>query len=168
MTPRDRQRMLAWLAAQFDGVREDASKGPNRGAFVERFQRTIGKAEGEPWCVSFVQYCLAEVDKYAGWPSTATGHRLPKTESSQLLWNGSVEAMKTQAPEVGAVIVWRKAPGVGHAGIVTEVTGDNVMTIEGNTGTGDQREGDGVAFKRRVKGQIPSMQLLGYLRPWGA
>lgn len=160
MSPAERQRTLAWLAAQFDGVREQG--GNNRGLFVERFQRTIGPAEGEPWCVSFVQYCLSEVDKLAG-----STHQLPRTEASQFLWTSAPIELRSDVPTIGAVIVWRKAPGVGHAGIVTAMIGDGVHTVEGNTGVGDQREGDGVALKRREKGQIPGMILLGYLTPWG-
>jgi hypothetical protein len=159
--PADKQRMAAWLASMFVGVREEG--GNNRGPIVERFQAVIGKAEGEPWCVSFVQYVLREVDHVKGGPP----HRLPLTESSQLLWQAAPQELRLHDPEVGAVAVWRKAPGVGHAGVVHELVGDNVFTVEGNTGSGDQREGDCVARKRRIKGQIPGMVLLGYLRPWG-
>jgi hypothetical protein len=159
--PADKQRMAAWLAGQFEGVHEEG--GNNLGPIVERFQRVIGKAEREPWCLSFVQYVLHEIDEVMGLPH----HSLPATESTQLLWNTAPTELRTQAPEVGTVIIWRKGPGVGHCGIVVEATGDNVITVEGNTGRGDQREGDTVARKRRVRGQINGMTLLGYLRPWG-
>jgi hypothetical protein len=160
--PGDRQRALAWLASQFDGVRE--SGGNNRGTLVERFQRAVdGKAEGEPWCLAFVMYCLDQVDELAG----SHAHLLPRTEATQLLWNSARAELKTDGPEVGAIIVWRSGPGRGHCGIVTGIVGGNVETIEGNTGGGDQRDGDGVFRKRRINGQIPGMQLLGYLRPWG-
>ncbi len=158
----DRQRTLAWLAQQFEGVREEG--GNNHGPLVERFQRAVdGKAQGEPWCVAFVMYLLGEIDKLAG----THAHLLPKTESSQFLWGSAREELKTPTPEVGTVVVWRSAPGRGHAGIVIDIIGDGVTTVEGNTGGGDQREGDGVFRKRRVNGQIPGMTLLGYLRPWG-
>jgi uncharacterized protein YijF (DUF1287 family) len=166
-----KQQTLAWLARMFDGVREDSSKGPNRGQLVEKFQKAVdGKAQGEPWCAAFVQYLLKEVDGmplHRGEPA----HVLPKTEATQPLWNTSPLYTRTDKPEVGSVVVWRKDSGSGHCGIVVEVTpsltqGD-LLTIEGNTGTGDQREGDGVCLKRRAKGQIPGMALLGFLKPWG-
>lgn len=158
----NKQEMAAWFAEQFVGVHEEG--GNNRGPIVERFQATIGKAEREPWCISFVQYVLHEIDFVAGGPH----HKLPLTESSQKLWFNAPMECRVQVPEVGAVSVWRKAPGQGHGGIVHVVAGLDIITVEGNTGGGDQREGDIVALKKRKGGQIPGMALLGYLRPWGA
>jgi hypothetical protein len=159
-----KQQTLAWLARMFDGVRETG--GPNRGPLVERFQRAVdGKAQGEPWCAAFVQYLLQEVDRMPLHVSEPA-HVLPQTEATQPLWNTSPFHTRTDKPEVGAVVVWRKTPGTGHCGVVVSLEGSTVVTVEGNTGTGDQREGDGVCIKRRVNGQIPGMTLLGYLKPW--
>ncbi len=156
-----KQGTLAWLAKQFDGVRE--SGGDNKGTFVERFQRAVdGKARGEPWCAAFVQYCLSAVDELEG-----SKHLIPRTEATQPLWNTSPLHCRIDKPEVGAIVVWRKTSATGHCGIVVKIEADTVVTVEGNTGAGDQREGDGVAVKRRPKGQIPGFTLLGYLKPWG-
>lgn len=169
MTEAQKQRALAWLSEQFDGVRE--SGGANKGAFVERFQRAVdGKAQGEPWCASFVQYCLAEVDDLVhSLEGGAQKHSLPMTESTQEMWNKATPSKKMLGPDIGLVAVWRSNsnPALGHCGIVIAVKSGVIVTVEGNTGTGDQREGDGVCVKGRSGGQIPGMTLLGYLRPWG-
>lgn len=50
--------------------------------------------------------------------------------------------------------------GKGHAGLVTEVNGDRLTTIEGNTNNEGSREGIGV-FKRTTR-KIKMNSLLGY------
>jgi hypothetical protein len=165
VTPHFQQRVtLAWLAKQFVGVKED---GPNKGTFVERFQKAVdNKAQGEPWCAAFVCYCVKQVDGLGFYPA----NRLFLSESTQTLWNKSPADCRTDQPEHGTIAVWRsdKNPALGHCGIVVDA--DQHKTVEGNTSPqgGDQREGDGVFLKHRPNGQIPGMTLLGYLRPWGA
>jgi hypothetical protein len=51
--------------------------------------------------------------------------------------------------------------GKGHAGLVIDVAGDHIVTIEGNTNQGGSREGFGVF--RRDSRPITSRALLGYL-----
>lgn len=151
--------LIAWLASQFVGVRE---MGHNAGPIVERFQRVVdGRAEGEPWCVCFLQYVVREASALAGLNVT-----LYPTESTQVLWSRTPAQHRIALPEPGCVAVWRSTsrPSHGHAGIVSRVDGADVYTIEGNTGAGDQREGDVVAVKRRIGGQIPGFVLLGYIK----
>ena len=51
--------------------------------------------------------------------------------------------------------------GKGHAGLVIEVRGDHIITIEGNTNTGGSSDGFGV-FRRGAR-PITTGVLLGYL-----
>ncbi len=146
---------------------------------VNRMRKaTDNKAEGEPWCVCFVQWAVREVDSFVGdlfgdFPSPRQS--LPSTESTQALWKGSPASMRSPVPLAGKVAVWRsnENPAKGHCGIVLG-TGDDgiVLTVEGNTSatagtTESERNGNGVWMKRRTGGGIPGFTLLGYLSPWG-
>jgi hypothetical protein len=51
--------------------------------------------------------------------------------------------------------------GKGHAGLVIEVRGDHVITIEGNTNPGGSSDGFGV-FRRDARPIVTGV-LLGYL-----
>lgn len=164
-------RAYAWLAEQFVGVTE--AKVPNTGAMVEKFQRAVdGKASGEPWCVCFVQYVAQQVDELFDrciYPYPPYNHhRLAPTEWTIGLWESTMREMRRDAPEVGHVVVWRSSANAsqGHAGIIVEVRGNDVFTVEGNTGAGNQRDGDGVWKKWRVGCDIPGFTRLGYISPW--
>lgn len=139
---------------------------------------TDNKAEGEPWCVCFVQWAAREVDSLVidlCGEIHSPRHTLPVTESTQALWKGAPTVMRSPIPLAGKVAVWRldKDHAKGHCGIVLGVGGDNtVLTVEGNTGatsgaTEAERNGNGVWMKRREGGAIPGFTLLGYLSPWG-
>jgi hypothetical protein len=162
--------LLAWMAENYVGVVESR---PNGGPLVERFQRAAdGKAQGEPWCVAFVQFCVARVDDYfAKLPVPNVHHALPITEWSIGMWRLAPAMHRHTVPCVGDVVIWQnnKNKGTGHAGIVVGFDGDVVLTVEANTSPGDkadQREGDGVWKKRRANGDIPGFTRLGYVSPW--
>ena len=44
-------------------------------------------------------------------------------------------------PQSGDIFVWRKSDGIGHTGIVYDVSGEKVTILEaiGNTGSADER-----------------------------
>lgn len=163
-------KALAWMAEQFVGVTETKNNG---GAMVEKFQRAVdGKAAGEPWCVCFVQYCADQIDSFYDrciFPHPPYNHhQLAPTEWTIGLWDATPKELRRAAPSEGLIVVWQSIanPNRGHCGIVTDVRGDVVFTVEGNTGTASQREGDGVWHKGRVSGNIPGFKRLGYLSPW--
>ena len=53
----------------------------------------------------------------------------------------------------------------GHTGIVVVANTDNVRTIEGNTGPGGGREGDGVYYKTRsLFGPKDRLHIVGFVR----
>lgn len=172
MTDR-KQRALAWLAQQFVGVTEQGNA-----SIVNKMRKAAdGVAAGEPWCVCFLQHCSREVDELFELLQLDERHvlqGLAKTESTQALWNDAPERMRRADPVVGAIVVWRllSEPSRGHCGIVTEVSDDRIVTVEGNTsavaGTSEaERNGRGVWEKRRAGGDIPGFMRLGYLLPWG-
>lgn len=147
--------------------------GDNCGPDVERFQQAVdGKAQGEAWCLAFVQFCVKQVDELF---PVGPVNTLVQTEGCLPLWERMPAAQKLQAPKPGCVVLWQHydAKGnpttKGHAGIVVAVQSKaTVMTIEGNTGPGAGvvREGDGVYQKIRTLGTTGSMRVLGFVAPW--
>lgn len=158
---------LAWLARQFVGAIETR---PNGGPLVEKFQRAAdGVSSGEPWCVGFVQYCVHAIDDL----SLLLNGGQSKNDLHQTEWTIALHEHsphKYDEPQLGRVVVWQSNANEnrGHCGIVTEVVGSDVYTVEGNTSlaSGDQREGDGVWQKVRHKGELKGFTRLGYLGVW--
>lgn len=159
---------LVDIALSQVGVHEHG--GNNDGEVVRMYQSVIGRPEKEPWCVSFVQWCVRQVEKKSGIKTV-----LFPTESSQMIWLKTPAVARISQPEPGAIVVWtkykdNKALFIGHVGVVKEVLpGGYMLTIEGNTSPGDgiQREGDGVYIKRRpIHITSGYMRTTGYLLPF--
>lgn len=115
------------------------------------------KADGLPWCGSFVNWCFHEAGvKLPSMVSTAAGaHKLKE-----------VSRFVTEGPKIGD-LAFMDFPHDGvdrisHIGIVVKVGTNTVLTIEGNTsGTGDQRNGGMVMIKQRAIGK----EIVGFGRP---
>lgn len=159
-------KALVDLALTQVGVHEDG--GDNDGPIVRMYQSVIGKPEKESWCVSFLQWCVREVDLKFGSKTI-----LFPTESSQLLWLRTPTAARVTLPEPGAVLVWTvfDQKGLptsrGHVGIVKEVIDSNfVLCAEGNSSI-SPGEPDGVYLKRRhVSFLTGSFRTTGFILPW--
>jgi hypothetical protein len=115
------------------------------------------KADGLPWCGSFVNWCFNEAGvKLPSMVSTAMGaHKLKEVSrfhnDKALL--GDLAFM--DFPHDGI-------DRISHIGIVVKVGTNTVLTIEGNTsGGGDQRNGGMVMIKRRTIGK----EIVGFGRP---
>jgi len=153
-------------------------KGPNKGPEVERFQKAVdGKASGEPWCCSFIWFCILETEKaHKARFAEDIGSWIFKTEHCLTMWNLSPKESKLTAPVAGSIIVWQhlspegKQTAKGHVGIVSRVIDKTfIETIEGNTSNDSvvQDEGDGVyLLKRNYKQQSGSKRVVGFLKPW--
>jgi uncharacterized protein (TIGR02594 family) len=152
-------------AQKFIGVREKG--GPNRGKEVEMFQKAVdGKAEGEPWCMAFVQFCVEQVEAATGFDS-----QLFRTEHCLTTWLKTPVGLRTMKPEPGCIVLWQHGrTSNGHTGIVTKVLSDKaaIRTVEGNTGSGSAvvREGDGVYERERSMNGSGDMHILGYIKPF--
>lgn len=157
--PRDPRRMLLMTALQCVGITEQGKD--NHGRMVELFQSTIGHSQGEPWCLSFIQSCVAYVESF-GFVSA-----LFPTEHCLTAWENS-KARRPVEPQAGDLILYRVGDTTkGHAALITSVHARNYSTVEGNTGPATniiEREGDGVYTKLRPRGGFPKMTELGYLR----
>lgn len=124
--------------------------GSNNGPKVRQYLSAVGLPPGYAWCMAFVYWCFNKVPdnpviKTGGvlhFFNNATGKRLHK-----------IDAKKTPLTPAmilpGDIFIMAYAGGTGHTGFVEKVTGDSIMTIEGNTNNGGSREGVGVYARRR-------------------
>lgn len=132
------------------GVKE--ATGKNDGVEVESYLKSVGLGKGYAWCQAFLFWGFAKIATECG-----MNNPMPKTAGVLDNWNKSLkyQVSKGKKPEVGDVFVMDFGKGQGHTGIVIEVDGDYIVTIEGNTSAdptlaSEDREGQGV-FKRRRK-----------------
>lgn len=165
-----KERLLIHEAKRWVGISEQG--GNNRGQLVALFQRAAGGlANGEPWCMSFAQFCIQAVDSLVS-DCLEGGEKsaLFKSEHCLTVWNKS-QTLKIDAPKPGSLCIWQHGQTAsGHVGIVIDVNADgSIMTAEGNTSSanaGNQHEGDGVWLKHRHLDPVGSLRFKGFLRVW--
>jgi hypothetical protein len=177
LTVDQRRLLLVEEAMRWVGIQE--SGGNNRGQLVEIFLKAAAMPPGNPWCLSFVQFCIQQVDRVA---LILDGHamaaRTPSGAHCMTFWGASPVEIRDSLPSVGAVVIWRHVgTTAGHAGLViaADPAKGTFRTIEGNTSpeAGVQRDGDGVfrkSHKLAPPQQAPtpgSMELVGFVLPWG-
>lgn len=117
------------------------------------------KANGLPWCGSFVNWCAHHAGvKLPSMVSTAMGAARLKDVGR---WHTD--------PQIGDLAFFDfphdGIDRISHIGIVVEIAEEYVLTIEGNTApsSGDQRNGGMVMLKRRAWGANTS--IVGFGRP---
>ncbi len=138
-------------------------KDSNRGTAVELFLAAVGLApfqdeDGEwksfPYCAAFASFCLDQAGDVA----------LPLVRSAgarKFITGNSIRANEVQRGTVpiapGTLVIWKAkrdpTDTKGHIGFVVEWNGQEGITIEGNTGPGDegdQRDGGGVYQRKRL------------------
>lgn len=155
-------RLLFGLAAEACvGIRETG--GNNKGPMVELIQETVGRAEGEPWCCSFVQTCLAYAELKTGIQSP-----IFETEHVQTMWGKSKLQRVKYSPLKYAIVCWAyEDSSNGHTGILIENNRESYMrTVEGNTNGDGSRDGNGVFFKKRSWIRDGKLIKLGFLIPF--
>lgn len=161
-------QVLVELAQEFVGVKE--SGGNNRGPLIEDFQRMVdGKAQGEPWCMAFVQFCVQATARRFGIAPT-----LPATEHCMTAWNNARTIHKFPPSDgvvaPGFIAIWKQVGSSnGHCGIVVDASHNIMHTVEGNTsdGSGINRDGDGVYLRARNRVGMGKMVLVGFIDPFG-
>lgn len=145
------------------GIKE--ATGKNDGIPAQKYM----KGEQLPWCAGFLLYCFDVADEdLAVWDSGKGAGIGPKSDYWKLR---SVQGMEDYMKDRGCWFGWnitpqpndivffatrgRSDPGRGrHVGIVEEIKGGNLYTIEGNTGN---------AVKRQPH-KLNSSRITGYAR----
>ena len=146
------------VAAGEIGVMEDPL-GSNRGPRVDDYLRSVGvnPATGSyPWCAAFVYFCFQQAAKSLGMNNPAI-----KTDGVLDHWNkaglANIKRLDTEACIANPSLV---SPGMifviihpggtaGHMGLVREIAGNLLTTIEGNTNDNGSREGIGVFLRNQ-------------------
>ncbi|MDM1033820.1 CHAP domain-containing protein [Myroides odoratimimus] len=128
----------------------------NKGPGVKKYLNSVGLGEGYAWCMAFVYWCVQEVcnDYKLSNPLLKTGGVLNQ-------WNSRAN-LHVSTPQPGDIFIMDFGKGQGHTGIVIEVQGDSIVSIEGNTNDEASREGYIVAKKKRKISSINK----GFLRPF--
>lgn len=150
------QKEVIEFAISCQGLQE--IKG-NQGFKDTRFgniMKQVGHLPGEAWCALFCEACWV----YPTWPGKSrymkSMNALFSKSAVKCYYNFQKNDLYTvgQLPEPGAIAIWQnyregKPHWTGHAGIVVEVSGDYMTTVEGNTNDDGGREGYEVAIKNR-------------------
>lgn len=130
-------------------VREQP-KNSNRGPEVDKYLRRTGLGPGFAWCCAFLYWCFDEA------AIAAQGvNPMFKTAGCLHHWNnaqskGARRIVRSQAAadpaqvQPGMIFIMDFGGGAGHTGLVEEVAGGLMTTIEGNTDASKTREGGGV------------------------
>ena len=140
------------------GVREEPL-GSNRGPRVDQYLRSVGldPTQGSfAWCAAFVYFCFDQA--CAG---SNIENPVVKTAAVVEHWNEagargihrlSADECKDEPSLVqpGIIFIIMTGGGHGHTGLIEEVRGMALTTIEGNTNEGGSREGIGV-FRRATR-----------------
>lgn len=112
--------------------------GSNDGPQIKQFLASVGIYSPAAWCAAFVVWCHLQ----------AKINSIPRTGGVLDLWNKSPDN-RTVTPQPGDVMILDYGNGQGHTGIIIEVNGDTLTTIEGNTNDDGSREGYEVARRTR-------------------
>lgn len=160
------RNLFIYAAEVCVGIREHG--GNNQGRMVRLIQETVGRAEGEAWCMSFVMTCLAYVEQKLGVISPVV-----PSEHCMTVWNQTPKTMRVKtSPKAGAIVIWRRGEGpAGHTGILTEWKRTTFEAVEGNTESGNaggvvERDGGGVYQTERNRSGTGSMKVIGFLKPF--
>jgi hypothetical protein len=138
------------IAAREIGVMENPL-GSNRGPRVDEYLQYVGlnpAAGSYPWCAAFASWCFGQA-------SIGTTDPAPRTAGALDFWNqaGRMSLRRVSPPEAeanptlvtpGMVFVLSTGGGRGHVGLIEEVQGVVLTTIEGNTNDNGSSEGIGV------------------------
>lgn len=161
------QSLIADVAEKYVGVKETSrNQSPEISKFWESTWYPTGDENREPWCCSFVVYCIQEADHLSEsinlryppkMPSVAGFIRWaskPENGCQIFEWDKHSQIM---IPQRGDIVTFEFKSG-NHIGIVGSSpysrpsTGSSyVKTIEGNTGSDGGRDGDGVYYKERAR-----------------
>lgn len=128
MTIQEAKQKLVAVARAEVGYHEGADNY-NKYADDPRITKLYGwNVQNKPWCCTFVNWCFLQAFDDTGGKMTYGGSAACATQASYYRANG---AFKTE-PEVGDQIFFCSGGGINHTGLVVEVNGKTIRTVEGN------------------------------------
>ena len=149
------------IATKEIGVKEQP-KDSNRVKYNTWFYGKEVSGSQYPWCMAFVQWCYRQAGI-----STSVGKTLKEggTASCGTLLNWYKKNQPeciVKTPQPGDIIIYDFPGGAAtdHTGLFESLSGKNVVSIDGNTGSGN--EANGGAVMRRTR---PVSYVVAYIRP---
>lgn len=138
-------------------VREKTGK--NDGVEVEAYLKSVGLPKSYAWCMAFVYWSFDKASKELN-----VKNPVPKTAGVLDCFAKAKVHYEVKIPMPGDQFIMDFGKGAGHTGLVGEVRGNKIFTIEGNTSADPayaaaDREGNGVFERSR---SISSIK--GFLR----
>jgi hypothetical protein len=127
--------------------------GSNAGPQVEQYLASVDCRPGDAWCAAFVYWCFNKAAKQMGItnPVVKTGGVLDHWNKAgrqgiRRILTADISADQSLLKR-GLVFIISTGGGKGHTGLVGGFEAGKLITIEGNTNDGGDREGIGV-FRR--------------------
>lgn len=135
-------------------------EGNNAGAQVEQYLGSVGLGPGYPWCAAFVHWthrqCGIAPLPARPFAAAAAWDERPVWRPSG--WSPETDPYTPISEDGDVFTLWYNNLGrIGHCGIIMDEDKDYVTTIEGNTGSGGEREGQGVYKRKRLKKSLHSV-----------
>ncbi|HJW74826.1 MAG TPA: CHAP domain-containing protein [Thermoleophilia bacterium] len=147
-------KQITTEAHRYIGLKETSR---NSGPEIDLWLRRVDQKPGASWCAAFAWCMLDDAITTLGLtnylPPTASVHRLFERARQFHAW--------WPEPGPGMIFGIDHGGGLGHCGIVIDVDGVHLATIEGNTNKAGEREGRYVLVRTRAAKECT----LGYLDP---
>ena len=129
MTKAEAKKALVDLARSQVGYRE-GSNNWNKYAEDPRITDLYGwNVQNQPWCCTFVNWLFLNAFGDIGGRMTYGGSAACSAQADLYRKN---RAFYTSRPEIGDQIFFYSNGGINHTGIVAEVNGSAIRTVEGN------------------------------------
>lgn len=125
----NRSRVIAIAAAEI-GVRE--ATGKNDGPRVEEYLRYTHLGSGHEWCAAFVSWCYGQ----AGFPQPRNPWSPALFPNARVYWKhgGFVKSGKNRIEVADVFGIYAVAASrINHVGLVRDIAGEYVVSIEGNS-----------------------------------
>lgn len=129
MTIEEAKKRLVAVAKAEVGYHEG---GNNYTKYAEdqRISQLYGwNVQNQPWCCTFVNWCFLQAFGEIGAKMTYGGSAACAAQADLYRKN---RAFYTSRPEIGDQIFFYSNGGINHTGIVVEVNGAGIRTVEGN------------------------------------
>jgi hypothetical protein len=145
------------IALTQDGVREQPL-GSNRGPEVDAYIRSTGLNPPAYWCMAFVYWCFQRAAAQLG----ATNPMYKTASCSDLYAWAKPRGLVKSTPQRGDIFLVRGgADGRTHqhTGLVVEVSGGTMKTVEGNSNDDGSSNGIGVFVRNRSAANLDFVRL---------
>lgn len=147
---------LSVMLAQV-GVKE--ATGNNDGHEVEKYLASVGLGKGHPWCAAAVHWCYREcgvvLEPKREFAMALRFHTKPMRVWEKSGWEPDIGDWQRISEDGDHFSLWYSNLGrIGHTGLIYGEDEKFLLTVEANTGSGGEREGDGCYLRRRLKRTI--------------